>query len=105
MRKVVTGFAAFAFVAFLATGLIAGEQAEVVPVASNCSAPQASSCGGAQITVLRRAPLRSFFANCRARRAARSSCAGVQTVEVAREIVVIPRRTLRVLNCSNGQCR
>jgi hypothetical protein len=29
----------------------------------------------------------------------------VQTVEVAREIVVIPRRTLRVLNCSNGQCR
>lgn len=109
MRKVVTGFAALAFVAFLATGLIAGEQAEVVPVASNCSAPQASSCGGAQITVLRRAPLRSFFANCRARRAARqaarSSCAGVQAVEVAREIVVIPRRTLRVLNCSNGQCR
>ena len=105
MRKVVTGFAAFAFVAFLATGLIAGEQAEVQPVASSCSAPQASSCGGAQITVLRRAPLRSFFANCRARRAARLSCAGVQTVEVAREIVVIPRRTLRVLNCSNGQCR
>ena len=88
MRKVVTGFAAFAFVALLATGLIAGEQAAVEPVASNCSAPQASNCGGARISVLRRAPLRSFFANCRARqaarRAARSSCAGVQTVEVAR---------------------
>lgn len=105
MRKVVTGFAAFAFVALLTSGLIAGEQAEVVPVSSNCSAPQAASCGEASISVLRKAPLRSFFANCRARRAAKLSCAKVQAVKVTRKIVMFPRRTLPVLNCSNGQCR
>lgn len=108
MRKVVTGFVALVFVAIFATALIAGEEVAIKPVASNCSAPQAASCSGSQITVLRRSPLRSLFANCRARRAARqasrASCAGTQTIEVVQEVVVVPRRTLRVLNCSSGRC-
>lgn len=109
MRKVVTGFAAFVLVAIFATALIAGEEKAIEPVASNFYAPQSASCSGPRISVLRKAPLRSLFANCRAKRAARqasrASCAGTKKIEVVQEVLVVPRRTLRVLNCNNGQCQ
>jgi hypothetical protein len=107
-RKAITILVAIAVTFFVGFNLASDSEAGESVAAPGCSGSVQAGCSGSVpvVSVFRRAPIRSWFANRRIQRAARG-CSAPQAVPVmvqpVQVISVAPIRLFR--NCANGTCR